>query len=151
MQTERKPASNYRVNEFRLDNKSAIKSTYGTAQQCVRPTVVFVKGKAKFTPKEKEDKDYLKEVGIIETEFKAAVKKVLTRIGRFQERYLLTYNFSDAAICYGKPSLLRYELLLKPIQKETLEKIKPLLEEVIDGIDSEVTAMMEKFKLKIYS
>lgn len=137
-----KPQANYRLNEYKFsDSDSPINSTYGTALQSVRPDVVFLKGKAKFTPSE-EKPNYGDSIAEVAREFAAEVKNLIKNGGIFQNRYLLTYSFSDTSIRFKKPSLLRYELTLKPIVKDTMPRMEGKLKETANIVNEMLVRVM---------
>lgn len=122
---------------------NTIITKYGTHLNAIKPNVIYLRSKAKIRPL--IDKDtFEKEIIKIKNDFNKYVEKQVINNKMLYNNFLSSIDISTKSVKYGKISFLRYDVYLKPVIIDTLEKNIPLFNNLINKIDKKLIKLLLK-------
>lgn len=107
-------------NEIKLDKNNNFMTVYGSTQNQVMPSVVYLRTKSKITPTIKKNR-YDVEVNDVKNKFAAFVRDSIYKSKSVGNDYLFNIDISSKSVRYGKMSFLRYDLYVKPTKRQALD------------------------------
>lgn len=85
------------------------------------PKTLYIQSKAKITPLE-DKRNYAEEIRNIKSSFVATVSQFFEKTSAFSSQHLCTCDVSENNIAFGKISNLKYEVVVRPLEKKMLKE-----------------------------
>lgn len=129
-------------NEINLNKNGNFVTRYGTTIDNETPPVVYLRTKSKITPFEKK-KEYNDDIARSKDEFALFAGKYLSECESIDCPFLFNIDISPKGVKYGKTSFLRYDVYLRPKERNTLKANQEKMEEISLTLDENLERILK--------
>lgn len=135
------------IKDILLEKNNNFVTKYGTTCNALKPSVLYLRTKAKITPFI-EKPTFENEIEKIKNEFLEYIDKNLKKSNQFDKNYILSVDISSKSVTYGKVSFLRYDIYLKPKIRKTINDNEKLFLKYSTKLDNKLSKLLNKSGIK---
>lgn len=129
---------------FKLNTNRCLSVSYGTLSKKIRPDVLYLRTRSRVMPIDSHKVITQREAEGIRENIQNCLLNTITLNPHFDNRCLVTVDMSTKNLSEGKRTFLRYDLLLRPIDKRDLLSYKLMMEMFNQKIEERIEKILLK-------
>lgn len=135
------------LKDILLEKNNNFITKYGTTCNGLKPSVLYLRTKAKITPFI-EKSSFEEDIEKIKSEFLNYIDKNIKKNNFFDKNYIINIDISSKSVTYGKISFLRYDIYLKPKIKKSINDNEKLFFNYSAKLDNKLSKLLNKSGIK---